>query len=149
MITNNAGTDAETRLIVSFVFPVPTVFSFNWNYSTVERPEYDQPRLVLDGVETLFPGYDPTEHAPLVQSGTALDLQAGAGSVLSFVAWSLDGNFGSATITVDSFVATALMCSSAPTTSAPTSCVVGTSGFSGILLYRVCCILLMARPLCL
>lgn len=131
MITNNAGTDSETRLIVSFVFPVATVFSFNWNYSTVERPEYDQPRLILDGVETLFPGYDPAENAPLAQSGTALNLHAGAGSVLSFVAWSSDGNFGAATITVDSWVATAQLCTSSPTTSAPTPCIVGTSGFNG------------------
>jgi hypothetical protein len=91
---------------VTHAIPVRSIISFDWTYSTPDRPEYDQPKVALDGVQQALPNFDPC--GAQSQSGHYAALLL-PNQLFSLVAWSLDGKLFPCTFTVTNWkVETAL-----------------------------------------
>ena len=102
IVTNNAGGTTvpgtgQTRLSARIRFSVAVTVSFEWNYTTEERSQFDQPRYSINGNESLFPGFDANDN-PYPQSGS-FTWSFNQSDVFELIAWSSDGTFGPATIT--------------------------------------------------
>ena len=97
--TSDASGDTNYTIIV----PATGTISFSWSYSSVDGAEYDYPNVIVNGVTTLFSGYDLLGASN--QSGT-MSVNVTAGQSFSFNMHTFDNNFGPGTLIISNFVAT-------------------------------------------
>lgn len=106
-ISSNTVDYPRVSLLVTHAMAVASVVSFRWVYSTSDRVNFDQPRVVLDGVEQVLPGFDAAGSQQ--QAGT-FSVPVPAGGSFGVGVWSADGRFTPCSLTITKFVVTESSC---------------------------------------
>ena len=99
-ITGADGATGSGTTDYSIVMPVSGTLSFNWNYSTNDGPQYDNPRFVYNGVEFEFTGFNTS--AGNMQSGS-MTFSVAAGATVALRMFSVDNFGGPGTVVISNF----------------------------------------------
>lgn len=98
-LTNNGQTN------YTITIPCNGIVSFNWDYTTVDGPQYDFPRYAINGGAPInFPGYEASAWGGNHQVGT-FALAVTAGQTLTLQAHSSDNVGGACSIVINNFKA--------------------------------------------
>ena len=89
----------------TITIPASGTISFNWDYSTVDDPIFDFPNIIIDGIPTVFSGYNLFGSSN--QSGS-MTVNVLAGQTFSFNVFTDDNLFGAASIVISNFIAISL-----------------------------------------
>lgn len=106
-MSSNAVDHLRVSLLVTHTVTVASVVSFRWVYSTSDRVSFDQPRIVLNGLEQVLPGFDAA--GSQYQAGT-FSTSVPAGGSFGVGVWSADGRLTPCLLTITKFVVTESSC---------------------------------------
>jgi len=101
LTSGNNGSEALGNTNYTVTVPTTGTISFNWSYATTDGAAFDYPNVIVNGVTTLFNGYNT--NGTNNQSGT-MTVNVTAGQSFSFNMFTLDNTFGSGTVVISNFL---------------------------------------------
>ena len=103
LTSGNNGSNASGDTNYTITVATTGTISFSWSYSTDDGPDFDYPSVIVNGVPTLFTGYNQSGASN--QSGS-MTVNVIAGQSFAFNMHTLDNTFGPATVVISNFAAT-------------------------------------------
>ena len=121
LTSGSMGNIGEGNTDFTIFCPTATTISFNWSYNTSDmHAQFDYPRVSINGVITIFTGFDYLDGEHFQQGSTTVNVPAG--NFFGLNMHTTDNMYGRATVTISNFNFVATTAEPTPTiTVAPTA----------------------------
>jgi hypothetical protein len=121
LTSGSMGNIGEGNTDFTIFCPTATTISFNWSYNTSDmHPQFDYPRVSINGVITIFTGFDYLDGQHFQQGSTTVNVPAG--NFFGLNMHTTDNMYGRGTVTISNFNFVATTAEPTPTiTAAPTA----------------------------